>query len=332
MWRVGVCDRPPYSMKRLDGTWGGLAVDLWQSVAVRSGISYELVPSTLSDIETQLAAGNLDAAATGMVITAGGERLWTYTHPFEVAGFTIVCRDSGERGIGATLKHLVSREMFIWTVGVLAAVVVAGVVIYAIERRRNPGFAPGLRGVADGIWWSITTLSTVGYGDRVPVTHGGRIFGGLWMLLAFGVMTVFSGVLAAHLTVGRLLPDIQSASDLRGLTVGTVRGGGSETLFGDRSVARVLEFETPEQGLDALAAHQVDAFVGDTVSMRYLLRQDRYSSLDMANQPLNIMFMALGISPRTKSETVEILNCNLLDLTDSEAWEKYVRDALGFDP
>jgi len=50
------------------------------------------------------------------------------------------------------------------------------------------------------LWWAVTTLSTVGYGDAYPVTVGGRIFTALLLLIGLGVVAVPSGLFASALT------------------------------------------------------------------------------------------------------------------------------------
>ena len=50
------------------------------------------------------------------------------------------------------------------------------------------------------MWWAIETLTTVGYGDMVPVTAIGKILGGIVSIVGIGTLALFSGVL----TVGFL--------------------------------------------------------------------------------------------------------------------------------
>lgn len=61
-----------------------------------------------------------------------------------------------------------------------------------------------ISGPFDAIWWTIVTLTTVGYGDTVPVTHLGRVVAIMLMLAGFVLMAVFAGVMTQTL-VGYLL-------------------------------------------------------------------------------------------------------------------------------
>lgn len=49
----------------------------------------------------------------------------------------------------------------------------------------------------DAIWWAMTTITTVGYGDRFPVTPEGRLVAGILMCAGVGLFGMFSGFLAA---------------------------------------------------------------------------------------------------------------------------------------
>jgi voltage-gated potassium channel len=47
------------------------------------------------------------------------------------------------------------------------------------------------------MWWSIATLTTVGYGDVIPVTVVGRVLAGLTAITGIGLIAMPTGILAA---------------------------------------------------------------------------------------------------------------------------------------
>ena len=52
---------------------------------------------------------------------------------------------------------------------------------------------------SDALWWAFVTITTVGYGDEVPVTEGGRIVAALTMVVGIGIFGVIAGSLARFL-------------------------------------------------------------------------------------------------------------------------------------
>lgn len=76
-------------------------------------------------------------------------------------------------------EAVLSRRVFPYLVATTALLAVGtGVIARLIDKQDFPT-------TQDGIWWSIQTLSTVGYGDIVPHTTWGRILGGV--VIVFGV-------------------------------------------------------------------------------------------------------------------------------------------------
>lgn len=56
-----------------------------------------------------------------------------------------------------------------------------------------------IKSAGDAIWWSLATMTTVGYGDTYPVTLGGRILATVMMFMGIGLFSSFSGIVASLL-------------------------------------------------------------------------------------------------------------------------------------
>ena len=77
-------------------------------------------------------------------------------------------------------------------VGNLALFAAAGI-FYLLEHGTNPAVAHPF----DAIWWAAVTMTTVGYGDVVPITTGGRIVAVVLMLTAGVLFLAFIALLSA---------------------------------------------------------------------------------------------------------------------------------------
>jgi len=71
--------------------------------------------------------------------------------------------------------------------------IVAGALVYYIEVGKNPHFDSFI----DGFWWAIITFSTTGYGDKYPITLGGRIIAVITIFFGIAGMSFLSGVFAS---------------------------------------------------------------------------------------------------------------------------------------
>ncbi|MFW6228642.1 MAG: potassium channel family protein, partial [Alkalispirochaeta sp.] len=73
--------------------------------------------------------------------------------------------------------------------------VLTGILIWVFELPHNDQFSS----VMDGLWWSVITFSTTGYGDKVPVTFIGRLVAVLTIMIGIGGTSLLSGALASWL-------------------------------------------------------------------------------------------------------------------------------------
>jgi voltage-gated potassium channel len=73
--------------------------------------------------------------------------------------------------------------------------------IYWFEHTAQP---EAFASIPHAMWWAIVTLTTVGYGDVYPVTAGGRIFTGIMLLVALGIIAVPTGLVASALSSERV--------------------------------------------------------------------------------------------------------------------------------
>ncbi len=88
---------------------------------------------------------------------------------------------------------------------------VAALAILDAERNQPDGT---IRNFSDALWWSITTVSTVGYGDRYPVTGGGRLIAAGLMVAGIALLGVVTASLASWLIskVREVQEDSQAAT------------------------------------------------------------------------------------------------------------------------
>jgi voltage-gated potassium channel len=75
----------------------------------------------------------------------------------------------------------------------LGTAVFSGTVMHAIEGDAQPD---KFGTIPDAMWWALATLTTIGYGDSVPVTALGKVFGGIVMICGLGLFALPIGIVA----------------------------------------------------------------------------------------------------------------------------------------
>jgi len=76
----------------------------------------------------------------------------------------------------------------------LSVVILSALAVHYFEHLRQEA---NITSVWDGVWWAIVTMGTVGYGDKYPVSLGGRLVGILLILSGVGLMSLFTATIAS---------------------------------------------------------------------------------------------------------------------------------------
>jgi len=87
------------------------------------------------------------------------------------------------------------RKITVFVCSVLALVVVFGSLMYLIEGGTNTEFSS----IPQSIYWAVTTMTTVGYGDVAPDTGLGRGLAAVIMIMGYGIIAVPTGIVTLEL-------------------------------------------------------------------------------------------------------------------------------------
>ncbi|MGA1196094.1 MAG: potassium channel family protein, partial [Candidatus Latescibacterota bacterium] len=98
------------------------------------------------------------------------------------------------RSIWRFVRSIVENQL-VWIVSMI--VVFALVIGYAILLFEKQPDREEFATLADGIWWAVVTMTTVGYGDEYPITTPGRIIGVALMFSSIGLVSVFTATISS---------------------------------------------------------------------------------------------------------------------------------------
>ncbi|CUS89296.1 voltage-gated potassium channel [Candidatus Kryptobacter tengchongensis] len=92
-----------------------------------------------------------------------------------------------------TLKIIWRHELFRILFLITLTLFFTSSIIYLIERSKNEQFSS----IFDGLWWAIVTMTTVGYGDKVPATALGKLIGFVVMFSGVILVSMFTATISS---------------------------------------------------------------------------------------------------------------------------------------
>lgn len=93
--------------------------------------------------------------------------------------------------------HEAKEEIVLFMIVTGILIYLSAIGIYYFENEAQP---EKFSSVFSSLWWSISTLTTVGYGDVYPITVGGKIFTFFILIIGLGIITVPAGLVSSALT------------------------------------------------------------------------------------------------------------------------------------
>ncbi|MGJ8549701.1 ion transporter [Winogradskyella wichelsiae] len=97
----------------------------------------------------------------------------------------------------AKAMRLAKEQIILFMMITLMLIYFTAVGIYYFENEAQPEH---FSSIFSSLWWSIVTLTTVGYGDVYPITIGGRVFTFFMLLIGLGVVAIPTGIISSSLT------------------------------------------------------------------------------------------------------------------------------------
>ncbi|WP_412069542.1 ion channel [Rubrivirga sp. IMCC43871] len=261
---VAVFEAPPLASRAADGTWSGLGVELAVDLGQALGRGVRFVGVAPDSALAALTTGRADLALTAL---APGVEAISDVGPAFVDADLAIARPATSQ-IATVARRFFSPTFFAIAGALAVLLFVAGALMWLVERRHDSDdFTGTVHGLWDGFWWAGVTLTTIGYGDTVPRSHGGRALALVWMLLSMAITAVLTAALVSALGLRSPSSGARVPDDLRGDRVGVVAGTPAAALIA-RAGLDAAPFPTAAAALAALDADSVDAVAGSALRLR----------------------------------------------------------------
>ena len=324
---IATKEAPPFVMKNAEGEFEGISIYLFEQVAEELDITYRYEETDLNGMLEGLQEGKYDASIAAITVNAERETKVDFTHPFYTTGLAIAVPKDESRLMSA-ISNFFSWEFLAALGGLCLLLFVVGLIMWLVERHGNKEQFGGStsKGIGSGFWWAAVTMTTVGYGDKAPVTAAGRVVGFIWMFAAIIIISSFTAAIATSLTVSQLETQVQGVDDLPGVRVSTLANSASADFLESRSID-YKTVATIDEGLTAMAKGDIDALVYDKPILEYRINQNFEDKIQVLPNVIDRQDYALALpedSPRR-----EQFNTTLLRIIDTNEWREKVNEVLG---
>jgi polar amino acid transport system substrate-binding protein len=332
---VGIYSAPPFNIRQPDGSWAGIAVDLWKEIASDLNVDFEFKEITVATRFEGLMNGWFDVCIGPITITAEREEQIDFTHTFFTSGLRVATRTSSSATdsnfLLPLLRQLLSKQVLKLVLLIFSILFIAAILVWLCEHRKNAAHFGGqgrkLSGIGSALWWSAVTMTGVGYGDLYPRTLIGRVVAVAWMFSSLVLVAVFTATMASMLTAEKLglQKTIQKPEDLRGLRVGTAANT-TATQYAERNH---LNFRTlpGDQLLPALRDGKFDVVINDAPILLYETHTMYPNELTVLPIHLDEEFYGLGV--KEGSRLRESINRSLLRRLTDPHWNRILSQYLG---
>ncbi len=327
--RVGLAGSEPFVVDRPTG-FEGISVEIWQAVADQTGTRYRFqhyasVPEALS----ALMSGAVDAVVGPVSVTATRARSALFSQPYFQSSLSILS-STEEQSIWQRVQPFFSIPFFIAIAVLLFVLVIVGTLIWLAERRVSENEFPDtpMAGIGNGVWLAIVTMTTVGYGDRVPKTFLGRLVAGTWMIISLITATSLIAGITTTLTLTGMRTNVVSSAEQLNKRRVAVEANSPAEQFARRYGAQIVTVASIQQGYELIGKHQADAMVFDRPQLLYFTTLQRHATESVSKAEYDHQAYAFAFS-MSSQQLVHNVNITLLRLEESGRVDRIVKEWLG---
>ena len=212
---VATYEVPPFVIKGKDGEVSGFSIDLLKKLAPYFEPSIDYKFKLYPDMESSLLAvskGEVDLGIGATIISSKRERFLDFSHTFYRTRLgALVTNNSLYDNVVSVIG---SSQILICVSLICLYLLICSHIIWIIERRKGLFHEDYFHGICHGLWWVISTMSTVGYGDLYPRKIVGKVFGTFVIISGIFIFSLSIATFTSLITVKEIRSNIQGISSL----------------------------------------------------------------------------------------------------------------------
>ena len=326
--QVAIYDAQPFGFELTNGTKAGLMVEMWETIAKEMEWSYDYHLTDMDGLLSGLQNKQYDVGLGAISITPKREELVDFSQPVNPSGTGIAVAAQSEQNHFQTYYKpiLISLAQLIGSL--VLVLLVSGTLVWWVESRQinHPPSDKNIKEFHDALWWSAVTMTTVGYGDKVPTSVFGKILGIVWIFTSVILLSLFTANASAIFSGARTASPIQNVNDLRNArVVAAAKSSGEEFLI--REQIAYQPYPNIEKAIEAVIAGQADCVVSNVPFLMFYNNSTYRGQLSIASQWL--LKNNMGIALQEESPIKEAIDRVLLQKIAEPKWQQAVYKYFG---
>lgn len=326
--KVGYAGTEPFVINE-NGSWKGISVEIWDLVSKEMDLNYSPQSYTsVSEALNDLSTGKIDVLVGPTSITSERAELVEFSQPYFQSSLAIMSRIDDPSFLDRiaplfTINLLYALFVFLFILGIV------GTLLWLAERKVSPEQFPHepVKGIANGMWCAIVTMSTTGYGDIAPVTLMGRIVAGTWMIVSILFATTMVAGIASSLTLSGLGKNtISSADEFQNKKIAVLKNSPSVDFVNDYN-GKTVFVENLGEAYKLLKSKDVQGVVFDRPQLEYFLQQNQDKELTIS--VAEYLKQGYGFPFPLHSDRVSEFNIELLKFKEDGVLRDIIDEWLG---
>jgi len=319
---VGYTSSPPFIIQNEGQELQGINIWLWQKVSDGLNQPYELKEMDFAEMLDALRTGTIDLSINPLTITAERHKNIEFTESYYASNATVaIAEQSSLQKLLAFVRGFLNRNFLRGFLALALIIIIFGLAGWYFERKNNPEFRETYRGVWDGLWWSMVTLTTVGYGDKSPKSTWGKFTALFLMFTGLLFISGLTASIASSLTVNQLSSADDSFKSFKDQAVGTVNNTSTDGFLRTHFFKNVKLYDGVIPGVYALRDGELDAFIYDEPIMKYRIAQDpSLSEISILPLKFDLQSYAFGL-PKQRDSLEQEVSQIILEVIESQSWQ-----------
>lgn len=305
--KVAVSEISPMCFSDKNGRMKGFSIDLLNKVSEITNDTYQLTnfDNVTSKLDSIL-ENKSDLAICGISYDYDRAQKMESLKIIETGSIAVALVDDSVFGF---VKRLVQTDILSSIVPFFIFLLLSGGIFYFLEygkirvKKDGKEVEATVKSLEDAIFLAMTTASTVGYGNQVPLTLLGRVFATIIMIVGISYFAYVGSNVWSETSKAFSKYEIKGASDLKQYKVGTVENTSNQRYLTANKV-KTTTYKNVKELQNALLNKEVELIVYDELSLLYFAANN--PNVIPAGSTFNKLYYSWFISQNGLSKKKEI--------------------------